>query len=405
MSQKARSNRRHDEPVTRRVVATPEATVEAPARQGPNWLNIILLVAAAAGFLGLGLLTLGEEMPLGEVQTANLLVVFLTGLTTGGLTCLAVQGGLLATTLAQREADGPVGFSGRAAPIAMFLGAKILAYTVLGALLGLLGTAIGLTPMLQGALQILAGLFMLGVAGQMLNLHPIFRLFSLTPPKSIQRLIRRESKSGSLLAPVVLGLLTVFIPCATTQAMMIAALGSGSALVGGAILFAFTLGTTPLFFSLGYLATQLGAAFQKGFTRIAAVAIIVLAFLSVTAGLALLGAPVPDLAFVGSSGVGTVATSASVPAVGTVQEVTLRAEPTAYVPNRIVFKVGTPGKLKLVTGDRLGCTSSFLIPSLGYQKILSKNQQAVFDIPTDRPRKIPFTCSMGMYRGVIEVEA
>lgn len=33
----------------------------------------------------------------------DLWVIFLTGLTTGGLTCLAIQGGLLATTLAQPE--------------------------------------------------------------------------------------------------------------------------------------------------------------------------------------------------------------------------------------------------------------------------------------------------------------
>jgi hypothetical protein len=37
---------------------------------------------------------------------ANLAVVFLTGLTTGGLSCLAVQGGLLASSVAhQAEKD------------------------------------------------------------------------------------------------------------------------------------------------------------------------------------------------------------------------------------------------------------------------------------------------------------
>ena len=35
----------------------------------------------------------------------NLWTVFLTGLFTGGLTCLAVQGGLLASTIAQREEE------------------------------------------------------------------------------------------------------------------------------------------------------------------------------------------------------------------------------------------------------------------------------------------------------------
>lgn len=88
-----------------------------------------------------------------------------------------------------------------------------------------------------------------------------------------------------------------------------------------------------------------------------------------------------------------------------VQEAELRAEPTAYVPNQIQFKVGSSARLKVITGERRGCTSSFVIPSLGVHKILGQNDQAVIDIPTDQPRRIPFTCSMGMYRGIIEVVA
>lgn len=35
----------------------------------------------------------------------NLFPVFLTGLTVGGLTCLAVQGGLLASVIAAKEGE------------------------------------------------------------------------------------------------------------------------------------------------------------------------------------------------------------------------------------------------------------------------------------------------------------
>lgn len=381
----------------------------------PNQLALAGALALAILLLFLGFITVSQDVPIGGANASSLLIVFLTGLTAGGLTCLAVQGGLLATAIAQHETEAAA--VGRAAPIAVFLAAKLAAYTLLGILLGLFGALIGLTPSMQGWLQIAAGLFMLGVAAQMLNLHPIFRYFAIQPPKFIQRRIRKESRKGSLLSAALLGALTVFIPCATTQAMMIAAMGTGSAVWGGLLMFAYTLGTIPLFFSLGYLATQLGGVLRGAFTKVAAVAIIFLAVLSITAGLALLGVPVPDVATFGRSETqaataaparqsqANAPASAAVPASGPVQEVTLRADPTAYVPNRIVFKTGTPAKLKLTTGDRLGCTSSFLIPSLGVQKILGKNQQAVFDIPTDQPRKIPFTCSMGMYRGVIEVES
>lgn len=369
---------------------------EAPRTpRSVNWLEIGLLTVVAVGLLAVAVMSLADRLSLNTVDTSSLLVIFFTGLTTGGLTCLAVQGGLLATTIAQHEGEA---YSGRAAPIALFLAAKLVAYTLMGALLGWFGSAIGLSPTFQGWLQVAVGLFMIAVALQMLNVHPIFRYFSLQPPRFVTRWIRRESKSSSLLAPAVLGALTVFMPCATTQAMMLAAIASGSAAAGATIMFAFILGTTPLFFSLGYLATRLNAALQGWFTRLAAVAILLLAVVSIAAGLSVLGAPVPDLTAFSARPVAATAADS-------MQEIVVRADPTAYVPNRIVFKVGQPARLRLITGDRLGCTSSFMIPSLGYHKILAKNQQAVFDIPTDKPGKIPFTCSMGMYRGTIEVEA
>ena len=38
-----------------------------------------------------------------NANAINLISIFLTGLITGGLTCLAVQGGLLASTVAMQE--------------------------------------------------------------------------------------------------------------------------------------------------------------------------------------------------------------------------------------------------------------------------------------------------------------
>src|SRR5512135_932937 len=83
----------------------------------------------------------------------QIVVAFVTGITTGGLSCLAVQGGLLASSLAhQIEQDyleqsalqkkrgnkkiQPQKRSNSALPILLFLIAKLVAYTLLGVLLG-----------------------------------------------------------------------------------------------------------------------------------------------------------------------------------------------------------------------------------------------------------------------------
>ncbi len=387
------------------------ATAARPLRTAPRQSVEISIDGKAVLTVGLTLAVLALVFVLlrsqgefgGDMDGSNLLLVFLTGLTTGGLTCLAIQGGLLATAVAQREevaGQGMGALSGRAAPIAMFLTAKLAAYTLLGALLGFFGSLIGLAPTLTGWLQIVVAIFMLGVAGQLLNIHPAFRYFSLQPPKFIQRRIRKESRSGSLLSPAILGALTVFMPCAVTQAAMIAAVGTGRPLAGALVMFAFVLGTVPLFFGLGYLAARLGQAWHGMFMKVAAVMIVVLAVVSLTSGLALLGVAVPNLS---PTALASSAPAAVAVARAGVQEAVVRAEPAGYSPNLVQFKVGVPARLKLVTGDRRSCSSSFVIPSLGVHKLLNKNDQAVIDIPTDKPGRIPFTCSMGMYRGVIEV--
>ena len=58
----------------------------------------------------------------------NLVAIFLTGLLTGGLTCMAVQGGLLMATLAQSEEEKLKlkAKGGNALPILYFLFAKAI---------------------------------------------------------------------------------------------------------------------------------------------------------------------------------------------------------------------------------------------------------------------------------------
>src|SRR6266581_2202953 len=198
-------------------------------------------------------------------MNANLITIFFTGLIAGGLTCMAVQGGLLAATIAQRSSFAKASkdkeeelrrqaTTGNALPILSFLVAKLAAYTVFGLLLGLLGSAFQLSLTAKVIMQFAVAVFMIGTALNILNVHPIFRYFVIQPPRFLTRLVRKQSKSKDIFAPGILGAFTVFIPCGTTQAMMALAIASGKPFAGSAILFAFVLGTSPVFFLLGYFA-------------------------------------------------------------------------------------------------------------------------------------------------------
>src|SRR3990167_4628434 len=106
----------------------------------------------------------------------NLWTIFLTGLFTGGLTCMAVQGGLLAATLAQREEERiktNLTKTGNAIPILSFLLAKIIAYTILGLFLGLSGSILQLNITTKIILQVTVVIFMIGTALNLLEIHPI----------------------------------------------------------------------------------------------------------------------------------------------------------------------------------------------------------------------------------------
>ncbi len=338
----------------------------------------------------------------------NLWVIFLTGLTVGGLTCLAVQGGLLASVIAAREEEEiKEGVNRRDSlfPTLAFLAAKLAAYTIFGFLLGAFGSAIGISQTTQIIMQFLAGIYMILIALNLLNVHPVFRYAVIQPPKFLTRRVRSQSKSKDLFAPAFLGAMTIFIPCGTTLAMEALAISSANAIMGAAIMAAFILGTTPLFFGVGWLTSVLGDNFRQRFLKIAAIAVIYLGITSVNGALVAAGSPLTfqsvtkNLHF-NSPSKNEEKLYSEAPLTQTA-EITVTSR--GYSPNYIKVKKGSPVTIKLTSKDAYSCASAFRIPSLGISKNLQANEtQTITFTPKDAGR-IAFNCSMGMYQGVIEV--
>lgn len=376
----------------------------------------------------------------------NIVLAFVTGLTTGGLSCLAVQGGLLASSLAGQIESGlqnvgsksvrrqPVGKntglrqSKLARPILAFLAAKLLAYTLLGFLLGLVGQMFQLSPFARALLQISIGIFMLGMGLRMLNVHPIFRYFAFEPPAFLRRRLRKTAaEASSIKTPILLGLLTVLIPCGVTQAMMAVALSAASPMEGAALMFAFTLGTSPVFFAVAYLATRLGAKLEKHFIRFVAAVLIVLAVVTIDGGITLAGSPVSlsrlAVRVFASTGranavspveaqqvYGPSPTEVELPvqsspdtaAAEDENVVTVNVKNYGYEPDVVRAKAGAAVKLRLVSSNVQSCSRAFVIPSLGVQELLESTGETVIEIPPqDKGTQIPFSCSMGMFGGTI----
>lgn len=340
------------------------------------------------------------------MENTNLLTIFLTGLLTGGLTCMAVQGGLLAATMAQAEEERIMNRNkgGNAFPILAFLTTKLLAYTILGFLLGLLGSFFQLSVQASVIMQIAVSIFMIGTALNILDIHPVFRYFVIQPPKFLTRLVRKQSKSKNLFAPAILGALTIFIPCGTTQAMMALSVATANPWLGATVLFVFILGTSPVFFILGYFVTKLGDIFHNHFMRLAAYAIILLAIFNINNAISLSGSNL-TLDRLAKAAWCTVSFCDN-PADSNdpVNKATITFSDSSYEPSSITVKKGSRVTLHLKNISGTSCIQAFTIPQLGIQKIVpvGKSDDITFTAPS-QPGQISFMCSMGMYRGVINV--
>lgn len=340
----------------------------------------------------------------------DLTTIFITGLFAGGLSCLAVQGGLLASSIAQQESDTlkEKALKGHALPILTFLTVRLIAYTTLGLLLGSLGSVVQLSLTARVIMQTLAAIFMIGTALNLLNVHPLLRYFILQPPKFLTRLVRNQSKSKAVFGPAILGALTVLIPCGTTQAMMAYAISSGSPALGAVIMFTFILGTSPLFFLLGYAAKRLTGTLSLTFNRVAAAAILFIALYNLNGAIALSGSRFTfeymarsiscTISFCNDSSAGFIGEPV------TTASILFTTGGYNTDPGAITVKAGSKVTLNLINRDGQGCIQGFTIPTLNIQKIVRVGESdTVTFVAPSTPGILPFMCSMGMYRGVINV--
>jgi len=368
----------------------------------------------------------------------NLWLIFLTGLTTGGLSCLAVQGGLLTSFIAnQKEQEleeldkdkqklkkkehylktlqrKHLTIAGLDQldwlPVTMFLVAKIISHTLLGLLLGALGSVITLSLSVRLIFQTFTALFMFATAMNLLDVHPIFRYLAFQPPKSIRKMIKNTSRNRAVFAPFVLGLMTIFIPCGVTQAMEVLAIGSGNAWTGGLIMLAFTLGTSPLFALVGIATAKLSETWNKQFSKLAAWALVGMAIYSLNGVLLVARSPLtvqnltkPITYFFSDERFTIQPTADSTPVENGVQKVRINIFSQGYSPQYIKVKKDIPVELTLASNDTYSCASFFVLKEFNISASLAPTDTKTFTFTPTKTGKFTFTCSMGMYSGTIEV--
>lgn len=318
----------------------------------------------------------------------QILLAFLTGITTGGLSCFAVQGGLLAGILAEQKKED------RKKTLIMFLTSKLIAHIILGALLGFLGSALIISPKTQGVMQIISGLIIILMALKLSDFHPVFRNFSITAPKFVFKLLRSQSKNVNWFTPIIIGLLTVLIPCGITQGIMLLSVSSGSFWYGGLILGAFILGTTPVFYILGIASEKI-----LSIKPLKIMAILIMFYLGLSAinGGQLLRGSVHTwqnykTVIFGSEVAKEIQTN-----------IIIDVKNNGYSASTNTLKINVPVKLILKTNKTAGCARAFTIPEYNISKVLPVTGTEIIEFTPTKLGRLTYTCSMGMYTGYFNI--
>lgn len=367
----------------------------------------------------------------------NLAAVVATGLFAGGVSCAAVQGGLLTGLIARQRTESTTSTlpaTGRTrhpgsskaptanhtvqtieraswraqlgddlTPVGGFLAGKLVSHTLLGALLGALGSAVQLSIGARTWLQIGAGLLIIVFGLAQLGL-PGFRGIVIEPPLSWMKIVRNRTRSQAALAPALLGLATVLIPCGVMLSVEALALTSGSALAGAATMAVFVLGTGPLFAVLGYAARKAATAWRGRLAVITGLAVLAMGLFTLNGGLELAGSPLAAsrIAQAVSSSPATADPSAASTVDGQ-QTVVITARTGSYSPENVQVRSGVPTTLVVKSDGAQGCVRSFTIPDRGVQEILPTKGETTINLGVLRPGRLDYACGMGMYTGVITI--
>ena len=347
------------------------------------------LVADRFGlFALLGLFpSVGQDVALG--------MVFVAGLVTS-LHCVAMCGGI---NMAQSINGAKTRDTSIVRTNILYNAGRVIAYTVIGGIVGGVGSIFSLGGSFRGVVALIAGFFMILLGANMLGFLPDLRSLVLRLPDGFRRRVAGLTNGRS---PFAIGLLNGLMPCGPLQAMQLYALSTGSVATGALSMFLFGLGTVPLMFGFGTLSSKLNRTFANKMLAVSALLIVMFGVGMFGNGLALSGVSVGGIIEQVSQlrrGDDQVATAI---VDGDIQTVVTSVEPGSF--EAISVTKGVPVHWTIVAdeGDLNGCNNAIIIPTFGIEKSLVKGENIIEFTPT-QTGVVAYSCWMGMIKSTIEV--
>jgi len=386
-----------------------EPMVDKPLT-GNNLSTIILIsLLLIIGFLFLNRLGLSRLVNVNS--KSSLIAFFAFGIIAGISSCAALVGGII-LSLSKQWADiyaDKQSTLEKFKPHIMFNSGRVLAYGILGSLLGALGGKLQVSLKFTSFFIIGISLLMLLLGLQMLGVKRL-RKFQFTLPRVFTRYIADETNFKGRYMPFIMGTLTFFLPCGFTITAQGIALLSGNFIQGGLIMAFFALGTAPTLLFIGLSAIKFSSRpkFALQFSKIAGILILFFALFNINNQLNVLGAPsLNDINTISSKpneNNGTVSGKDLAPIVDGKQVLKMDASASGYQPNYFKVVAGSPVRWEINDKGTSGCTNAIISKSLFDGEIaLTPGQTSIKEFMPAKPGKYKFSCWMGMVSGTIEV--
>lgn len=369
-----------------------------------NQLSMMAMLFVSVYFIGrwLGIFNLGG---FASSNYSSLPVVFLVGLTAGISTCMALVGGLVLGASARFAKQKPFATPlEKFTPHIFFNIGRIVAFFILGGIIGWVGSILQLSLTVTGLLTVLVGLSMLIIGAQLIDVFPRLSGYQFTLPKGISRFLGIDTHKQAEYShknSMILGGLTFFLPCGFTQAMQLFAMSTGSPIAGALTMGVFALGTAPGLLSVGGLTSIIKSNQSKYFFKFAGLVVLALAVFNISNGLRLVGFDGSVLGI--STGVqGKTLNLPNAQANKEIQVVRMTQNARGYSPNSFTVKKGIKVQWIVTSTDPYTCASSLVSKKLNIRQALKEGENIIEFTPTETG-KIAFSCSMGMYSGSFNV--
>lgn len=263
----------------------------APKR---SWSDFKLAVPAALAFIVFFiLLQKAGVVSLFDTSGVSYGTAFLIGVIASVSTCMAVVGGLLLSMSATFAKEGST-----RTPQVLFHMGRLIAFFVLGGVIGAVGTAFTLSTVATFVLGILIGFVMLMLGINLLDVFHGAKRFNLAMPKILSRHALEVTKFNHTFTPFLVGVATFFLPCGFTQSMQLYTLGSGSFMNGALTMFTFALGTLPVLALLSVTSVSISKSRYAGaFFKTAGLIVIAFALMNIINSFVIMGYIAPVFNF------------------------------------------------------------------------------------------------------------